>query len=51
MVRNWVGVWVPPLPEKRIVGNKDPKFLEVRRRGLQGFCERMAACKYLFYSD
>lgn len=28
---------LPPLPEKRIFGNKDPKFVEERRKALEAF--------------
>lgn len=32
-------------------GNKEDKFVEERRRGLNYFCEKVAGIKYIYYCD
>ncbi len=51
ILKRWLGLYVPPVPEKKAVGNKDTRFLEDRRRGLDYFARRMATIKYLYYAD
>ena len=51
MVKRWPGVYVPPIPEKKAVGNMDAKFIEERRSKLENFCLKVAALPHLFYSD
>lgn len=51
MIKRWPGVYVPPLPEKKAVGNMDSKFIEERRWLLERFCLRISELSHLFYSD
>ena len=51
MVKRWPGVYVPPIPEKKAVGNMDSKFIEERRSLLEKFCLKVAELPHLFYSD
>ena len=51
MVKRWPGVYVPPIPEKKAVGNMDSKFIEERRSLLEKFCLKVAQLPHLFYSD
>lgn len=51
LTRRWMGLYVPPLPEKKALGNKDLRFVEERKRGLEYFARRMAAVKYLYYAE
>jgi sorting nexin-1/2 len=30
LVRNWPGCYVPPIPPKKMTGNKDERFVEDR---------------------
>lgn len=34
MMTRWPGVYVPPLPEKKFIGNNDLEFVDYRRHGL-----------------
>ena len=51
LVKRWPGVYVPPIPEKKAVGNMDAKFIEERRSLLEKFCVKVAELPHLFYSD
>eukprot|EP00501_MAST-03F_sp_TOSAG23-6_P001063 GSMAST32.ASY1.ANO1.1106.1 assembled CDS len=39
---NFPGYIIPPLPEKKQIGRFDPDFINVRRKYLQRFLERVA---------
>jgi hypothetical protein len=49
--KKWPGCYIPPVPSKKITGNKEDKFVEDRRRFLNYFCEKVAGIKYVYYSD
>ena len=51
MVKRWPGVYIPPIPEKKAVGNMDSKFIEERRQLLEKFCLKVSELPHLFYSD
>ncbi len=34
-----------------MIGNKDDKFVEDRKKFLQYFCDKLAELKYLYYND
>jgi len=34
MVQRWPGCYIPPIPSKQVIGNKDIKVVEDRRRFL-----------------
>jgi len=47
----WPGVYIPPLPEKKMVGNLDAAFVEDRRCSLEAFMQKLQATSYLYYSE
>ena len=47
----WPGCFIPPLPRKKMIGNNDNIFIEVRRQGLDIFCQEIAVLKHLWYSS
>jgi len=51
MTTKWPGCYVPPLPEKKMVGNMDKKFIEDRRKFLEYFCQKISEISYLYYSE
>jgi hypothetical protein len=51
LVNRWPGTYVPPIPSKKAVGNKDDKYIEHRRYFLQRFLRRIAICPHLLNSD
>jgi len=46
----WLGVYIPAIPEKKLMGNKDDKFVEERRALLERFMKELAKCEYLTQS-
>ena len=44
----YIGILIPGLPEKRVMGNTNDEFLQERARGLQQFIQRIVANPYLF---
>lgn len=51
LILRWPGCFIPPIPSKKVIGNKETKFLEDRKRFLQYFMERIAEISYLWYSE
>jgi len=51
LVNRWPGTYIPPIPSKKAVGNKDDRYIEHRRHFLQRFLRRVGACSYLLNSD
>lgn len=47
LVSRWPGIYIPALPEKKIVGNKDQNFIEERRILLERFMKDIAKFDYL----
>ncbi len=47
LISRYCGILVPPLPEKKIMGNKETEFLRNRMRRLGFFLERVVANPYL----
>ena len=43
----YIGILIPSLPEKRVMGNTNDEFLQDRARGLQAFLQRVLANPYL----
>lgn len=43
----WPGIYIPALPEKKLVGNIDEKFVEERRNLLERFMKELAKYDYL----
>ncbi|EGR33888.1 PX domain protein, partial [Ichthyophthirius multifiliis] len=51
LVSLWPGCFIPPLPSKKVIGNKETRFLEDRRKFLQYFMVKLSNLPYLWYSE
>ena len=51
LVQRWPGVYIPMIPEKKLIGNKDSKFLDERRNLLERFLKELACKHYLVESN
>lgn len=51
LVNRWPGTFVPPIPAKKAVGNKDDKYIEHRRHFLQRFMRKISKLPHLLNSD
>jgi sorting nexin-1/2 len=51
LVWNWPGLYVPPIPPKKMTGNKDERFVEDRLIFLDRFMKQMAKNPHLLNSD
>ena len=47
LAQRWPGVYIPAIPEKKMMGNKDDKFVEERRALLERFMKELAKFEYL----
>lgn len=50
LTSRWPGIYIPALPEKKLVGNNDNKFIEERRSLLERFMKELAKHDYLTHS-
>jgi sorting nexin-1/2 len=50
IISNWPGIYVPPVPGKKLVGNKDVKFILERRYYLERFFLKLSSADYLVNS-
>lgn len=50
LIARWPGIYIPSIPEKQLVGNKDNKFIEERRHLLERFMKELAKFDYLIQS-
>lgn len=50
LAQRWPGIYIPALPEKKLVGNNDDKFVEERRSLLERFMKELAKYDYLTHS-
>lgn len=50
LAERWPGVYIPAIPEKKLMGNKDDKFIEERRALLERFMKEIAKFDYLVQS-
>ncbi len=48
--QRWPGIFIPALPEKKLVGKNDDKFVEERRNLLERFMKEIAKYDYLTQS-
>lgn len=46
----WPGIYVPSIPEKKILSDKDEGFIEERRTLLERFLKECAKYDYIIYS-
>ena len=51
IVANWPGIYIPSTPSKKLVGNKDVKFIIERRYFLERFILQMSQIDYLVDSN
>ena len=47
LVKSFPGIFIPPLPEKKVLGNKDNAFVESRRLDLQRWLQRVVVRQFL----
>ncbi len=47
LASRWPGIYIPAIPEKKLVGNQDDKFVEERRGMLERFMKEIAKFDYL----
>jgi len=50
LATRWPGVYIPAIPEKKMMGNKDDKFVEERRALLERFMKEIAKFDHLTQS-
>ena len=50
MAQNYPGIYVPGIPPKKAVGNKDIKFINERRFYLERFLKKMAQFPFMLNS-
>ena len=50
LASRWPGVYIPAIPEKKMMGNKDDKFVEERRALLERFMKEIAKFDHLTQS-
>jgi len=48
--KDGLGIYIPAIPEKQLMGNKDDKFVEERRSLLERFMKELAKFDYLTLS-
>lgn len=46
----WPGIYIPPIPEKKMVGNEDEQFIEERRSLLERFMKECGKYEYVTHS-
>lgn len=51
LTARWPGTYIPPIPAKKAVGNKDDKYIEYRRYFLQRFLRKIGLMPHLLNSD
>ena len=51
IVANWPGIYIPSTPSKKLVGNKDVKFIIERRYFLERFILQMSQIDFLVESN
>ena len=51
IMTRWPGVYCPPIPPKKIIGNKEDKFLEERKHFLERFLMLISKIDHLLKSD
>lgn len=51
LINRWPGTYIPNIPAKKAVGNKDDKYIEHRRHFLQRFLRKIGTLPHLLNSD
>ncbi len=47
----WPGLYIPPMPQKQTVGNKEEQFIEERTHFLDRFMKEICRLPYLYESE
>ena len=50
LAQRWPGIYIPPIPEKKLVGNNDDEFVEERRSLLERFMKECGKYEYVTHS-
>ena len=50
LAQRWPGIYIPPIPEKQLVGNNDDEFVEERRSLLERFMKECGKYEYVTHS-
>ena len=50
LAQRWPGIYIPPIPEKALVGNNDDEFVEERRSLLERFMKECGKYEYVTHS-
>lgn len=50
LAQRWPGIYIPAIPEKKLVGNNDDAFLEERRHLLERFMKECGRLDYVTHS-
>ena len=51
LLERWQGVFVPNIPHKKTVGNKDKEIVGMRVQMINRFLKKLSKIDYLFNSD
>ena len=51
LLQRWPGIYIPPIPPKKLIGNMDPFVIKTRLRLLNRFCLNLSNIKYLYESE
>ena len=51
LVERWPGIYIPNIPHKKKMGNKDKEIIELRIEMINRFLKRLSNIDYLFNSD
>lgn len=51
LIKRWKGLYIPGMPPKKAIGNKDKVLIATRCRLLNSFCRRIAKIPYLMNSE
>jgi hypothetical protein len=49
LLNRWPGIFIPSLPEKKMIGNKDDNFVEERRNLLERFMKELSRFEFLIH--
>lgn len=51
LIKRWKGLYIPGMPPKKVIGNKDKELIATRCRLLNNFCRRISKIPYLMNSE
>ena len=51
IMARWPGIYIPPIPPKKKIGNKEYGFIEERRYFLQRFLCKLASQEFILASE